>query len=288
MGTWDRFKNQEATGLELVEYTGATFYPRSFCDDPDLGSIGIYVAKAPVCKLYMTPVIQFENTNIAWDISASGSTTSTIDTFDIDWGGTTDVGDLSAQDWSSDPKTGNVQYTTAGTYTVEAYVTDLLGERSLRCKGTIQIISNFVSLGRAYVGTSDGGLFVITPDGTNTAKNTGLTGNHTNFRSVRLHPAFKFLDATDHHVWAATQDGGAYTVDGADNWTVISEATLGTPENAAGDGTPPTATDPDNIDINFDPQDIRRIYMLRTTATRTWLYYSDDLGATWSNEQVSA
>lgn len=286
MATWDRYKNTEATGLELSLYSGATFYPRSYCDDPTLGAIGVYVTKEPFCKLKLTPVVQFINTDIAWDISQAGSTTSTVDEFSIEWGGTTDIGDLTAQDWSSDPKTGNVQYTSAGTYLVEAYVDDLLGSRSKRCKATVQIINEYVNLGRAYVGTTNGGLFILTPDGAVAAANTGLTGNHVNFRSVRLHPAYRELPAGQQHLWAATQDGLAYTVDGATSWTLIAKADLGTPENAAADSPAPATADLDQIDVWFDEQDAARVYALRTTATRAWLYYTDDYGSSWSNEQI--
>lgn len=287
--TWVRYKNTNKTGLELRSRTGAKIYPRSYCDDPTIGPVGIYVAKAPVCKLEMDPVVQFINTNIAWDISNSISATSTIDTFDIEWGGATDIGDLAGQDWQTDPLTGNVQYTTIGVYTVTASVTDLLGEQSSEISITINIV-DFVLLQRCYIGTTDGGLFILTPSSGPTASNTGLTGNHANFRSVRLHPAYRDLPVGQQHLWAATQDGVAYTTDGAANWTVISEATLGTPENAAGDAPAPAASDPDNIDIAFDPQDPDRVYLLRTTTTpndRAWLYYTDDYGTTWSNEQVS-
>jgi len=283
MATWDRYTSK-TTSLEVQSRVGAVFHIRSFCDDP---SGGVYVTKEPVCKLKMTPVVQFANTNIAWDISQSSSATGTIDTFDIAWGGTTDIGDLAAQDWATASKTGNVQYTGTGKYTVTAYVTDTLGKRSREQKIEINIIS-YVGLQRTYIGTTDGGLFILTPASGPTASNTGLTGNHANFRSVRMHPAYKSLAAGDQHLWAATQDGVAYTTDGAANWNVISEATLGTPANDAADRIAPTASDPDNIDLAFDPTDDSRIYLLRTTTTRVWLYYSDDYGSTWSNVQVSA
>lgn len=281
MATWDRYTNT-VTGFEVRARVGAVHYPREFCDDP-LG--GLYLDKDPICKLKMTPKTQFVNTNIAWDISESSTSTDTIDTFDITWGGTTDIGNLAAQDWSSDPLSGNVQYTTVGTYTVQAYVTDVSGNRSKVQKIEINIVS-YVNLQRLYIGTTDGGCYILTPSTGPTAANTGLTGNHANFRSLRLNPHFSDLTTNQQHLWAATEDGVAYTVDGANSWSVISKASLGTPTNSAGDSPAPTTSDIDPRDIAFCPQDPQRVYVTCTTATRTWLYYTDDYGATWSNIQV--
>ncbi len=80
----------------------------------------------------------------------------------------------------------------------------------------------------------------------------------------------------------------SYSTDGAGTWTNIAESALGTPANSAADSPAPTAADLDNIDIAFDSQDDRRIYLLRTWASpkRAWLYVSDDYGVTWANTQV--
>jgi hypothetical protein len=284
MAVWDQYTGLIA-GFESRLQTGATFTPRSYCDDPTIGPVGIYVNKEPAAKLLLTPLVQFINTNIAWDISQSVSTTSTIDTYDITFGGG-GASDLSAQSWAG-AKTGNVQYTTAGTYTVTATVTDVLGSVSKDAKQVVTIEPN--NFQRVYIGTSDGGMYILTPAAGPTAANTGLTGNSTNFRAMRMHPAYKDLPTGNQHLWAATEDGVAYTTDGGDNWTEITEATLGTPTNDAADSPAPAAADPDNIDIAFDPQDINRVYLLRTTTSpnnRAWLYVSSDYGTTWSNTQV--
>lgn len=284
MSSFERYQGK-VTSLELEVWRGRPFYPRFFCDDP---SGGIYVSKAPVCKLKLDPTTQFVNTDIAWDISESDSAAGTIDTFNIDWGGSTDIGDLTSQDWSADPKNGNVQFTTAGRYTVEAYVIDTLGKRSSKCEIEVEILDEDLEANadRLYAGTTDGGLFILTT-GSVSQSNAGLTGNHVNFRSVRLHPAYKDLATDKRHLWAATADGVAYSVDGGANWTVLSKDDLGAPTNDAGDSPAPVTGDLDQIDLWFDPQDEERIYLLRTTATRVWLYYSDDYGVSWSNEQIS-
>jgi len=285
VATWDRYRNQNSTGLEIRTRTGSVFTGRSYCDDASIGAVGVYTTKAPVCKLSLIPVVQFVNTDIAWDISDSASATSTIDTFDITWGGTTDIGDLADQAWASDPKTGNVQYTTLGTYTVTASVTDVLGQTSYEVKITVQIVEKEQ---RVYIGTTDSGVFVMTTTTDPTASNSGLSGTQLNIRALRLHPAYRDLPAGQQHVWIATQDGVSYSTDGAATWTNISKATLGTPTNSAGDDPAPATADLDQIDIAFDPQDADRVYVLRTTATRAWLYKSDDYGATWTNTQVSS
>jgi hypothetical protein len=285
MATWDRYRNRNPAGLEVRLRSGAVAGAVvGYCDDPDLGPVGVYLTKGPVCKLTLAPAVQFPNVNIAWDISLSRSATSTIDTFDISWGGTTDIGDLSGQDWSSDPKSGNVQYTGAGIYTVTATVTDLLGQASKPAKLAVQIVTKEQ---RVYIGTSDSGLFIMTPDADPAASNSGLSGApQLEFRVCRLHPAYRDLPLSRQHLWAATADGVSYSTDGGATWSNISKATLGAPENAAGDSPAPATADLDQIDLWFDPLDVRRIYLQRTTATRAWEYRSDDYGATWSNEQV--
>ena len=276
------------TSLEVRSRLGPKFFIRSFCDDP-LG--GIYEAKPPVCKLKLNPTAQFANENIAWDISESDSATGTVDTFTITWGGTTDIGNISGDSFGVDPESGNVQFTTAGTYVVTAYVVDTLGARSKEQEIEVTILPDGLPSGsndRAYVGTTDGGLYIISPVATNAQSNTGLTGNHANFRALRLHPIYRDREPSERHLWAATQDGIAYSTDGGANWSVISKATLGDPANDAGDGPAPVTADLDQIDLWFDPQDQDTIYVLRTTATRVWLYKTTDYGATWTNVQVKA
>jgi hypothetical protein len=267
----------------VTSYTGAIFYPRSYCDDPSLGPVGIYIAKAPVCKLKMTPPVAFVSGSISWDISQSMSATGTISTYTIDFGGG-GVSNITGASWAG-AKTGTIAYNATGTYTVDAFVTDLLSKESKHCKQTIEIV---VPVERLYIGTTDLGVFVMNNGGTPAASNGGLSGNQLKLRAIRLNPYYKDLPAAQQHVWIATKDGVSYSTDGAATWTNISETILGTPVNDAADSPAPTAADLDNIDIAFDPQDSRRVYLLRTTTTpeRTWLYLSTDYGASWSSAQV--
>lgn len=288
MSSWERYKSL-TTGFEVVNVElGKIADFRSFCDDSDIGPIGVYVAKAPVCKLSLVPTVQFPAVNIAWDISDSMSATSTIATFDISWGGATDIGDLSAQSWSGDPLSGNVQYDSEGTYTVQASVTDLLGEQSKTVKVTVNIVEFVNSQTRAYIGTTDAGIFIDQPASEPTASNSGLSSGHLNFRAMRLNPVYKPLPTDQHHIFVATEDGIGYSFDGAAAWSVIAKAALGVPANDAGDSPAPATADLDQIDIAFDPLDPYHIIMLRTIADRAWIYESFDYGATWQNSQIGS
>lgn len=281
MSAWDRFKNDQRTGLEVYLQSGAVWTPRAYCDDPS--ATGIYSNKAPVCKLAVSPRTQFTGEAQAWDISDSMSATSTIDTFNIDWGGDTDIGNISAGDWATDPLSGDVVYDEAGEYTIEAYVVDLLGVESQHVFLTVVVTD---PIERIYIGTSDAGVFISDNGSEPAASNSGLSGDDLKLRAVRLNPHTAESQAGDQHVWLCTATGLAYSTDGAATWTKISKADLGTPANTAGDDPAADTDDLDQIDLCFDPQDQQRVYVLRTTATRAWLYYTDDYGATWSNEQV--
>ena len=288
---WERYAGSGTqTSVDAQMWIGQTFQPLSFCCDTAGASPQVYLTKEPVCNLIMDPIVQFVNTPIAWDISNSYAPNGTIDSFEIAWGDTTDIGDLSSQNWAIDAKTGSVSYTQVGTYIAEATVTDTTGKSSKPCRVTIKIVpaDEPSDLATVYVGTTDAGCFIVTAGGI-TQANTGLSGDDLKFRNMRLHPNFKDLASGQRHLWAATANGVAYSVDGAANWTTISKATLGTPENAIGDSPDPDTADLDQIGIAFDSQDWQRVYLLRTQTTpdkRAWLYYTDDYGQTWSNEQV--
>ena len=281
---WDRYKTN-VTGFETVAQLGGNHQARFFCDDA-VG--GVYVTKAPVAKLKMTPQVQFVNTNIAWDVSASRTQSGTIDTFDLTFGGG-GASDLTGQDWDVDPLTGNVQYTTVGQFTATLTVTDTLGNRSQPATLTIDIVDIANGIAKVYIATSDTGIFTYVPGGTPVTANAGLSGGDLNVSMGRLNPNFANLPVAQQHYWFACDTGVIFSVDGAATWNKITKATLGDPTNTAGDGSPPDTDDLDEISIAFDPQDIRRVYVLRVTDPtwnasfdpRTFLYWSNDYGAAW-------
>ncbi len=238
----------------------------------------------------MTPQVQFINTNIAWDVQNSRSPTgTTIDTFDLLFGGG-GATDLTAQDFSVDPKTGNVQYTSTGRITASLTVTDTTGNRSQPATVTIDIV-DIQGISKIYILTDDTGVFTYLPGGTPATANTGLSGGDLNGNSGRLNPHFKHLPVGQQHYAGVNDNGFIISFDGAGTYTKVTKATLGNPTNTAGDASPPTTTDLDEIAIAFDPQDVRRIYVARfTDATwnasfdpRVYLYWSDDYTVTWQS-----
>jgi hypothetical protein len=233
--------------------------------------------------------VQFINTNIAWDVSASDSTTGTLDTFDLTFGGG-GASDLTAQDWAVDPLTGNVQYTTVGTYTVTLYVTDTGGNRSQASKQIVNIV-DIQGMSKVYIATSDTGMFTYLPGGSPATANTGLSGGDLVGSSGRLNKNFAELPVGQQHYWQCNDNGLVYSVDGCATYTKITKATLGNPTNTAGDGSPPDTDDLDEIATAPCPQNIRRQYLLRRTNStwnasfdpRAFLYWTDDYGITWSS-----
>jgi len=286
LAVWDRYKTS-TTGFETIAQKGKNHQARFFCDDA-VG--GVYTTKAPVAKLKMTPLVQFINTNIAWDVSASRTQSGTIDTFDLTFGGG-GASDLTGQDWSVDPLTGNVQYTSTGQFTATLTVTDTLSNRSQPATLTIDIVDVANGIAKVYIGTSDTGIFTYLPGGTPATANTGLSGGDLNVSMGRLNPNFAHLPVAQQHFWFACDTGVIFSVDGAATWSKITKATLGDPTNTAGDGSPPDTDDLDEISIAFDPQDIRRVYLLRATDStwnasfdpRAFLYWTDDYGTTWTS-----
>ena len=278
---WERY-SQSPTGWEGEVWSGSVFTPRFFCCNNDI----VYATKPPVCHLSLIPRVQYLGQPIAWNISNSYSPTDTVDLFYIDWGGATDIGDLSGEDFNVDPTSGNVVYDDLGTYTVEAYVKDVLTTESQHVFITVEIV---LPEERVYIPTTDLGVFISISGATPVASNTGLSGDQLKLRSLRVHPAYADLAGSQQHVWLATKDGVSYSTDGGATWANITKATLGTPVNGAGDSPAPASADLDQIDLAFDPQDPRRVYLLRITTTpnkRAWVYLSTDYGVSWTNTQV--
>src|SRR3990172_171099 len=268
--SWERY-TEGPTGIEGEIWSGRAFTPRYYCDDPTVGLS--YVVKPPVCHLILTPRVQTLGQAIAWDISPSGSATSTISTYSINFGGG-GVSNITGASWAG-AKTGSVTYNATGVYTINPFVTDLLGAESQHCISTVEIVEPDE---RVYIGTTDLGVFVSDNGSTPAARNTGLSGDQLKLRALRVHPAYADLAGNQQHVWIATKDRVSYSTDGAATWANISKATLGTPVNTAEDSPAPATADLDQIDLAFDPQDSRRIYLLRVTTTprRAWLYMSDN------------
>lgn len=284
MAIWDRYLSN-TTGLEIIVQKGARFAPRFYCDDTT-GTV--YLTKAPVAVLILDPVVQFTNTNIAWDVSNSVSATGTIDTYNLTFGGG-GASDLTGQSFAG-AKTGNVQYTSTGTFTVTLTTTDTGGNVSQAAKQLVSIVDGSdedisLTTSKVYIATSDTGIFTYTSGNTPATANTGLSGGDLNVNSAVLHPTYA------NHYWFTCDTGVIFSTDGASTWNKITKATLGNPTNTAGDVSPPETDDLDEICIQFDPFDNRRVYVLRVTDStwngsneaRAFLYWSDDYGISWTS-----
>ncbi len=278
------------TGFEIKVEKGVRFAPRFYCGDP---SGGVFLTKAPVAVLIITPTVQFINTNLAWDVSNSVSATGTIDTYDLTFGGG-GASDLTGQSFAG-AKTGNVQYTSTGTFTVTLIVTDTGGLVSQPAKQIVNIV-DVQGISKVYIATDDTGIFTYLPGGTPATANTGLSAGDLNVNDGRLNPSFSHLAVGQHHYWITNDNGLAFSVDGCATYTKITKATLGNPTNTAGDGSPPDTDDLDEIALAFDSQNIRRVYLLRLTNStwnasfdpRAFLYFTDDYGTSWTSFGVGA
>lgn len=143
---------------------------------------------------------------------------------------------------------------------------------------------------RIYVGTTDKGMFVI-ESGSVTQKNSGLSGSYLNFVSFDVNPVYIDLRSEKHVIIGATDGGFVYTLDGAENWSVLASASLPNPTNTAGDPSPPTSSDLDEVGVAFDPQNVNRWYLVRVTDStwnatkdpRVYLYWTEDTGTTWTS-----
>ena len=281
------------TGFEIKVEKGVRFAPRFYCGDP---SGGVYITKAPVAVLILDPVVQFTNTNLAWDVSNSVSATGTIDTYDLTFGGG-GASDLTGQSFAG-AKTGNVQYTSTGTFTVTLIVIDTGGNVSQATKQIVTIvdgadedIASAGSASKVYIATSDTGIFTYTTGNAPAPSNTGLSGGDLNVNSGKISPWYSHLANNQHHYWFTCDTGVIFTTDGASTWNKITKATLGNPTNTAGDGSPPDTDDLDEISVEFDTRTNRRVYILRVTDStwnasfdsRSFLYWTDDYGISWTS-----
>ncbi len=259
------------------------FIPQGYCDD----AIVVYLTKPPICKLTLTPRSQGPNINIAWDISGSRAPTGTIDTFDISWGGTTDIGNLVGQDWAVDPKTGNVQFLFPGRYYVRATVTDTLGVRSQPCILVVTVLEGIIPTINTYIfAASDiDGIFLLL-GGAATDLTVALSTNHKKIRDLTINPLNAQSPLNQINLAASTAAGVIITPNGGTTWTTVSKAQLGDPVNTAGDLITPVTADLDQSSIRYSANG-NQIWLMRETATRFWSYLSEDNGATWTNFQVA-
>jgi hypothetical protein len=276
MATWDRYTGK-TTGFKLQVLKEGNFTSRSYCDDVD--ATDVYTSKPPVAMLTMTPIVQFVNTNVTWDVSDSRHPTGTIDTYDLNFGDGV-LAEITGASWAG-AKSGTVQYTVPGFWNAALSVTDTLGITSAVAVVQVQIIE--FAPGIFYTGTTDAGAFLTDVNGDAAAINTGLTGDWLKIRSLRMTPIFRYLPQTQQHLWIATAAGVAYSANGGTSWTLITLAAMGEPNGA----TTETSADLDCIDIAFNPADWKTVAAYRAVSGGgIWVYITADYGTTWNNYKV--
>jgi hypothetical protein len=290
MAIWDRFKNDNLTGFETEVQSGAVWYPMAYCDDPDMEGVYVGDGKPPVCKLSLDPVTQHLNEPIAWDISTSMSSTSTIEEFSIDWGGDTDIGNLSNQDWFSDPLSGEVVYDEVGIYEVEAWVVDLLGVESQHVFITVEITPPEPEpSGLAAAGSGGSFYSAATLGGTWTERITGLTEGQLDFEDFIVDPfSFdlnEFVYDPDTVILHGSGPGfSVYTEDSGQTWLDFTPY-LPVPTNDWADSPAPavsTVTFKKVVGDWFEEGIFYRLVNWQNSDGnwRAWVYYTLDNGIT--------
>lgn len=255
--------------MEIV--LGPVVSPRFFCCTA--GNVA-GVAKEPVAVISVTPTVLCVNDSITYDGRSSYDPDGTVTGYSWTFG---DGG-------SSLLSNGTHQYTSAGTFTVTLTVTDGTG---LQGSASAQVVVNESLTSEFFIGHKSTGVWYLDYDtcsgGTWVSKNTGLTGNWLNIRDMKLNPFTKYGPVGTRHIWIATQAGVAKSEDDGGTWTQFS---MPTPRNDAGDNPAPTVGNLDWYCIAFNPAYEDEVYILAGTATRVWVYWTEDYGDSWDNWQV--
>jgi len=238
-----------------------------------------------------TPETQCTGVNVVFNIDNSYSPTGNLagQPWRIDFGD----GNFAAGNWGP-PGNQNNAYAAAGIYTAEAYVTDTLGVRG-STEVTVEIVdcaNDTVLIEQMYALSQTTGPWLRdmtvagVPAWVQHVDGLPAGSNWLNGRDLKIDPHRRHLPVTVRHVWIATQAGVAKSVDNMDHWTRLYDS-MPEPRNTAGDGVPPTKAGLDWYNITFDQQRKDTVYVLAGTATRAWVYWTEDGGATWDNWQCN-
>jgi hypothetical protein len=255
------------------------------CDQPP----ALGVTKAPACILDVNPEVQCDNVNIIFDISNSYSPTGSLvgGLYEVDYGNGVTTGAIA---WpGGGPAPWNYAYPAAGVYTVTAYVTDTLGVRGTTAM-TVEIVdcaNNTVLIEQMYALSDTTGPWVkdVTAGGAPppwTQRIVGLAGLWLVGRDLKLDPHRKHLNYGQRHVWMTSQAGPARSADDMAAWSRLYDLL---PEPRNDDGGAATKANLDWYTIAFNPMNRDEVYILAGTATRSWIYFTFDGGATWDNWQ---
>ena len=253
------------------------------CSNPPL----LGVEKAPVCIMSVTPEVQCTGVNVTFDISSSYSPTGNLagQPWRVDYGD----GNFAAGNWGP-PAPWGYAYAAAGIYTAEAYVTDTLVVRG-STEITVEIVdcaNDTVLIEQMYALSQTTGPWVkdVAAGGAPppwTQRISGLAGLWLVGRDLKLDPHRKHLNYGQRHVWMTSQAGPARSEDDMAGWAQLY-ASLPEPRND--DGGAVTKANLDWFCVAFNPIHRDHVFIQAGTATRTWVYWSEDGGSTWDNWQV--
>ena len=250
---------------------GPVVSPRFFCCTAG-NETG--VVKEPVAIINISPVTLCVNDSITYDGTASYDPDGAVTTYAWTFG---DAGTSAAA-------SGAHQYTAVGVYTVTLTVTDGTGLQG-SAYGQVTVIDCTVPPWfEIYAGHKAAGPYYFSTAGAWSSKATGLTGNWLNIRCMRMNPFKKYGALGSREVWVATQAGVAYSIDDMATWTQL---TMDNPRNTEGAFPAPQVSQLDWYTIAFNPMYENEVYILAGTATRAWVYWTEDGRTTWDNWQVT-
>lgn len=242
---------------------------RAFCCNLDASTI-LGIAKNPVIILDVSPNPVCLGASISWDMTGSYAPSSTITSWEIDFG------DGSGSDSGADIATasGNYTYAAAGVYTIEATVAEG-GGLNQTVHFQVEVVEcgipAAVSGTYGYFATDGAGVYYIDWTAASPAaetRNTGLTGLALYVRNIVQQSGTKHLLAANHILWIATGAGVYKSTNGGNSWQQM----LG---------------DLDVKKVVLDPTDRNTVYAVVEDSS-LYVYKSTDSGLTWINREVTA
>jgi len=256
---------ENVQGGRLSVYKGVQVHPQFFCC---ISGTSVGVAKDPVAVLSLSATRVCTNTALTADYSLSWSPSSTIASWEVDWGD----GNVSNGSW---PDSGSVTHPAGGytldiVYTVTLTVTDLLG-----ATGSAEVQVEVVDCLEpeeieVYGGCGASGAW--------RSNNGGISWDDVSrgvLAGVTIHDLkanWFTIGAENVEIWAAT-DQGVYVSTAESIWT---RKALPAPSDAYPD-------EPTPVTIACSKYDPLEVYVLATSDTGiTWLYRTTDAGETWT------
>jgi len=256
---------ENVQGGRLSAYKGLQVRPQFFCC---ISGTSVGVAKDPVAVLFLSADRVCMNTAITADYSLSWSPSSTLQTWEIDWG------DGSPPSSGGPPWVpGSVAHPGGGyaldiTYTITLTVTDLAGGSGF-AQIQIEVIDCTVAVIDVFAGCGDSGPWKSADGGLN----WGDVGYGV-LDGVKIHDikANWFTIGTESvEVWTATEDGVYMSVAGS----VWARKALPAPIGYLVEPLP--------VAITCSKYDPLEVYVLATSgADVSWLYRTVDAGVSWT------